>query len=89
MNNKVREYLIETARAKDKFVFYSDIVKFVIEGLGNLRNKLGDAYGINIVKARPAHRHAALAVIPSGSICSFLLQTYLHLHQKTKKETER
>lgn len=27
MNNKVREYLIEAARAKDKFVFYSDVVK--------------------------------------------------------------
>jgi hypothetical protein len=43
MNNKVREYLIETARAKDKFVSYSDIVKSVLEGLWNLRNKLGDA----------------------------------------------
>lgn len=27
MNIKVREYLIEAARAKDKFVFYSDVVK--------------------------------------------------------------
>jgi len=51
----------------------------VIEGLGALRNKLGDAHGKSKLKARPSDRHAALAVNLSGSMCSFLLQTYLHL----------
>jgi len=50
----------------------------VIEGLGALRNKLGDAHGKSKLKARPSDRHAALAVNLSGSMCSFLLQTYLH-----------
>lgn len=51
----------------------------VIEGLGALRNKLGDAHGKSKLKARPSERHAALAVNLSGSMCSFLLQTYLNI----------
>jgi hypothetical protein len=51
----------------------------VIEGLGALRNKLGDAHGKSKLKAKPSERHAALAVNLSGSMCSFLLQTYLHV----------
>jgi hypothetical protein len=51
----------------------------VIEGLGELRNKLGDAHGKSKLRARPSERHAALAVNLSGAMCSFLLQTYLHI----------
>jgi len=40
MNTKVREYLINTARTKDKFVFYSDVVKDCNLGF-NLDTKYG------------------------------------------------
>lgn len=49
----------------------------VVEGLGGLRNKLGDAHGMSTKKVKPSDRHAALAVNLSGSMCTFLLQTYI------------
>ncbi|WP_216846733.1 abortive infection family protein [Mucilaginibacter sp. L196] len=58
----------------------------VVEGLGALRNKLGDAHGKSRNKVKPSARHAALAVNLAGSMCSFLLQTYDHI-QETSPET--
>lgn len=48
----------------------------IINGLGTLRNKLGDAHGPSRKQVRPQSRHAELAVNLSGSMCTFLIETY-------------
>jgi hypothetical protein len=47
----------------------------VVEQLGALRNKLGDAHG-GRRKAKPASRHAELAVNLAGSMATFLVSTW-------------
>lgn len=47
----------------------------VVEGLGSLRNRHGDAHGKGAAGSRPATRHAELAVNLSGAMATFLLQT--------------
>ena len=53
----------------------------VVEGLGSLRNKMGDAHGQGRSKeplrepVRPAPRHAHLAVNLAGSMAVFLIET--------------
>jgi len=54
----------------------------IINGLGALRNKLGDAHGHGEIRARPAARHAALAINLAGTMALYLLETY---HQQGKK----
>jgi hypothetical protein len=48
----------------------------VVESLGALRNKLGDAHGAGPRRARPAARHAELAVNLAGSMTTFLVATW-------------
>ena len=48
----------------------------VVEALGALRNKLGDAHGGGPKRARPAPRHAELAVNLAGSMATFLVATW-------------
>jgi hypothetical protein len=48
----------------------------VVEGLGALRNKLGDAHGGGMRRVRPAPRHAQLAVNLSGAMTAFLVATW-------------
>jgi hypothetical protein len=48
----------------------------VVEGLGSLRNKFGDAHGQGSNRMKPTKRHAELAVNLAGSLCSFLIATY-------------
>lgn len=48
----------------------------VVNGLGTLRNRLGDAHGKGKAPARPAPRHAELAVNLSGALCLFLISTF-------------
>lgn len=48
----------------------------VVNGLGTLRNRLGDAHGQGKQPVRPAPRHAELAVNLSGSLALFLVATY-------------
>ena len=48
----------------------------VVESLGALRNKLGDAHGGGPKRARPAARHAELAVNLAGSMATFLIATW-------------
>lgn len=48
----------------------------IVNGLGTLRNKLGDAHGTGRKAAKPADRHALLAVNLAGSMSSFLIQTW-------------
>lgn len=48
----------------------------IVNGLGTLRNKLGDAHGVNGKPVRPSPRHAILAVNLAGAMSSFLLETH-------------
>jgi len=48
----------------------------IVNGLGSLRNKLGDAHGKGKVNIKPAPRHAELAVNLSGTMALFLLETF-------------
>ena len=48
----------------------------VVEGLGAIRNRHGDAHGKGASGTRPAPRHAELAVNLSGTMATFLLQTW-------------
>jgi hypothetical protein len=48
----------------------------IINGLGSLRNKLGDAHGKGRINIKPAPRHAELAVNLSGTMALFLLETF-------------
>ena len=48
----------------------------VVNGLGTLRNKYGDAHGIGKKPPKPTDRHALLAVNLAGSMAVFLIQTW-------------
>lgn len=48
----------------------------IVNGLGTLRNKLGDAHGQGAKPIRPAPRHAELAVNLAGSLALFLVATF-------------
>lgn len=50
----------------------------VVNGLGTLRNRLGDAHGTNRGAVKPSPRHAELAVNLAGSMALFLISTWLH-----------
>ena len=48
----------------------------VIEGLGSLRNKIGDAHGHAKKAVRPSARHAQLAVNLAGTMATFIVETW-------------
>lgn len=48
----------------------------VVEGLGSLRNRHSDAHGKGAAGTKPLPRHAELAVNLSGTMATFLLQTW-------------
>ncbi|OAI05467.1 abortive phage resistance protein [Methylomonas methanica] len=48
----------------------------VVEGLGALRNRLSDSHGKGKVAAKPASRHAELAVNLAGALALYLLATH-------------
>lgn len=50
----------------------------VVEGLGSIRSKLGDAHGRTTKAApvRPSERHAQLAVNLAGTMATFIVQTW-------------
>jgi len=48
----------------------------VVEGLGALRNKIGDAHGQGKSAVRPTARHAQLAVNLAGAMATFLVETW-------------
>jgi hypothetical protein len=48
----------------------------VVNGLGTLRNRLGDAHGKGTLPVRPAARHAELAVNLAGALSLFLISTF-------------
>ena len=48
----------------------------VVEGLGSIRNKLGDAHGKSPKTVKPTERHAKLAVNLAGTMSTFLIETW-------------
>ncbi|QIJ44710.1 abortive infection family protein (plasmid) [Rhizobium leguminosarum] len=48
----------------------------VVESLGSLRNKISDAHSLGPRRVRPAPRHAQLAVNLSGTMATFLVDTW-------------
>jgi hypothetical protein len=48
----------------------------IVNGLGTMRNKLGDAHGRGSLSVRPATRHAELAVNLAGAVSLFLVSTW-------------
>jgi hypothetical protein len=48
----------------------------IVELLGSLRSKLGDAHSAGPKKAKPHPRHAELAVNLSGTMATFLVETW-------------
>ena len=51
-------------------------VTSVVNELGSLRNRLGDAHGHGKSPVKPGERHAALAVNLAGSVAMFLVDTF-------------
>jgi hypothetical protein len=56
--------------------------KSVVEGLGALRNRAGDAHGHGRRGYEPEERHAALAVNLAGAVAAFLAETALLVRRK-------
>lgn len=48
----------------------------IVEGLGSLRNKVGDAHGQGKTNFKPSPRHAELAVNLAGTMAVFLFSTW-------------
>ena len=48
----------------------------IVNYLGSIRNKIGDAHGQGRNPVRPKPRHAELAVNLAGTMCSFLISTW-------------
>jgi len=48
----------------------------VIEGLGTLRNRVGDAHGTGRRAVKPLARHAGLAVNLAGAMAAFIVATW-------------
>lgn len=57
----------------------------VVEGLGTLRNKVGDAHGKGRNVPKPAPRHAMLAVNLSGAMASYLVATWTEVHRNVAR----
>ena len=50
----------------------------VVNGLGTMRNKLGDSHGQGVRAVKPSARHASLAVNLAGTMATFLVETWHH-----------
>lgn len=57
----------------------------IVNGLGTLRNKLGDAHGQGKKPVKPAPHHAELAVNLAGSMAIFLVRTWENKRQVASK----
>jgi hypothetical protein len=55
----------------------------IVESLGSLRNKIGDAHSEGPLRVKPSARHAELAVNLSGTMATFLVSTWWSRQQKT------
>ena len=69
-------YLSPSQHTEDVFKQILGGCSAVVNGLGTLRNRLGDAHGKGKAPVRPASRHAELAVNLSGALSLFLISTF-------------
>lgn len=53
----------------------------IAQSISTLRTKIGDAHGASPTRGQPLARHARLAINTAGSVCIFLLETYLQTEQ--------
>ncbi|CAH2407301.1 abortive infection family protein [Mesorhizobium ventifaucium] len=58
----------------------------IVESLGALRNRLGDAHSQGPLRARPQARHAELAVNLSGSMATFLVSTWRERQRQSRAD---
>lgn len=72
----VRLQLAPSQHAEDDFKRILGGCTSVVEGLGGLRNRLGDAHGSGKKQRKPSARHAALAVNLAGGMAVFLVETW-------------
>jgi hypothetical protein len=68
--------LAPSQHTQDTFKKILGGVTSVVNELGSLRNRIGDAHGKGSRRVRPATRHAELAVNLAGAIALFLVQTW-------------
>lgn len=59
----------------------------IVEGLGSLRNRVGDAHGQGKVSFKPSARHAELAVNLAGAMAVFLFSTWDMKQNNIKSES--
>jgi hypothetical protein len=57
----------------------------VVNGFASLRNRYGDSHGKDKKYVKPSERHAKLAVNLSGSLTSFILETFEKRLQEERK----
>jgi Abortive infection C-terminus len=68
--------LAPSQHTQDTFKKILGGVTSVVNELGSLRNRIGDAHGKGSRRVRPGIRHAELAVNLAGAIAVFLVQTW-------------
>jgi hypothetical protein len=61
----------------------------IVELLGSLRSKLGDAHSPGPKRAKPSPRHAELAVNLSGTMATFLVDTWKARKDEAVKASEK
>lgn len=69
--------LAPSQHTEDAFKTILGSCQQVVNSLGTLRNKIGDAHGQGRDAVRPGPRHAALAVNLAGSMATFMVETWL------------
>ncbi|PYY29756.1 abortive infection family protein [Paenibacillus illinoisensis] len=57
----------------------------VVQGLGSLRNKDGDAHAPSTMRGKPSVRHAELSVNFSGTMANFLISTWMYRNKLLTK----
>jgi len=67
--------LAPSQHSEDAFKRILGSAASIVEGLGTLRNKVGDAHATGRKPIKVAARHAALAVNMAGSMALFLIET--------------
>jgi hypothetical protein len=67
--------LAPSQHAEDAFKRILGSAASIVEGLGTLRNKVGDAHGTGRKAVKVKSRHAALAVNMAGGMALFLIET--------------
>lgn len=69
--------LAPSQHTEDTFKKILGGVTTIVNELGSLRNRIGDAHGKGKKRIRPATRHAELAVNLAGAAALFLVETWL------------